>query len=163
AQIEVLRALLRARPALPSRDATLPYLPTAFAGQVLHGAVRFLDFPGGAGVRYLVAYSQEVAPLTRGQVFYTFQGLTRDGKYLVSLDHPVDVPFLPRDLFGAGVPARERDLLATLERGGTDVDAAYRAYTRDVARQLDALGASPALARLDAVARSVTLTAPKGR
>jgi hypothetical protein len=75
-EIGSLRAPLGERPAPADIRGELPFLPLPFAGQVLSAAVKYLDFPGGRGVRYLVAYSQDVSPLSREQVFYTFQGLT---------------------------------------------------------------------------------------
>ncbi|MEF2280404.1 hypothetical protein V3W47_19090 [Deinococcus sp. YIM 134068] len=104
-EIDSLRALLKERPAPAQLRGELPFLPPPFSGQVLNAAVKYLDFPGGRGVRALVAYSLDVSPLSREQVFYTFQGLTQDGKSYVSLRYPVLLKELPADAF-SGPTAR---------------------------------------------------------
>lgn len=141
-----LRVLLRTRPARPA--GKLPYLLGPPADQVFATGVRYLDFPGGSGVRYLTMYSSDVSPVTSDRLFYTFQGLTSDGRYALVLTYPVRSRRLPATY--DAVPAAQRDALSQ--------GVGYPAY---LARTAQALGSappadfSPSLDRLDAVVRSL--------
>lgn len=145
-EIGSLRALLRARPGQPQLLGPLPFLPLIPADQVLNGAMKYVNFPGGHGVRYLVAFSQEVAPVTRAQVFYTFQGMTDDGRYYVSLQYDVSLRELP-----------VQDTTPELKRLNTDLysgdaaraDAAWKTYRTGAQRQLNLLTNDHRLTRLD--------------
>jgi hypothetical protein len=73
----------------------LPFLPLFNASQVMHAQVRFLDFKGGKGVRFLTQFDQAPMPINDYELFYTFQGLTSDGKYYIAAVLPVMHPDLP--------------------------------------------------------------------
>lgn len=91
--IDDLRALLDAR-SIGNVDS-IPVFPLIPAAQVLRAQTDILEFDGGAGARFVTAYAQNAAPLSNEQVFYTFQGLTNDGQYYVSLFWPVTTAVLP--------------------------------------------------------------------
>lgn len=78
------------------QPAALPFLYNAMAAQVLRAQVEYLEFEGGSGLRYLTFYAQAVNPVEEGWVFYTFQGLSEDGKYYIHATFPVvtNVPML---------------------------------------------------------------------
>lgn len=86
-----LQALLTAK--TPSDP--MPFLPLINAKQVMHPQVRFMDFKNGQGVRFLTWYSQGLVRVSSENLFYTYQGLTRDGRYYVSAVLPVTHPGLP--------------------------------------------------------------------
>jgi hypothetical protein len=73
----------------------LPFFQTWNAGQMMYARVEFLNFKNGSGVRYLTQYGQSFYPINNTDIFYTFQGVTSDGKYLVSAVLPVSNPILP--------------------------------------------------------------------
>ncbi len=73
----------------------LPFFQTWNAGQMMYAKVKFLNFKNGSGVRYLTQYGQSFYPINNTDMFYTFQGLTSDGKYLISAVLPVSNPILP--------------------------------------------------------------------
>ncbi|MBL8093719.1 MAG: Gmad2 immunoglobulin-like domain-containing protein, partial [Anaerolineales bacterium] len=86
--------------AAPGADVSprLPYLPTANASQVFRAQPALIGFggerggsEGGRGVRYLTHYAQGFVPLTRREVWYTFQGLTEDGSYYLSVTFPIRI------------------------------------------------------------------------
>ncbi|SMB81537.1 hypothetical protein [Deinococcus hopiensis] len=149
-EIGSLKALLAERPAPKAIRGELPFLPLPFAGQVLNAAVKYLDFPGGRGVRYLVAYSQDASPLSRERVFYTFQGLTNDGKHYVSLQYPVSLKELPTDPFAGP----NRAVMDALNSGDTTIWKVYVARTKG---QLDALTGDARLTKIDAFVKSLRL------
>ncbi len=77
---------------------TLPLLPYQHATQVIHAQGKILSFQNGSGIRYITQYSQAAFPLINNtDIFYTFQGLTIDGEYYVSVIMPVNLPYLAAD------------------------------------------------------------------
>lgn len=90
-----LRQLLDQRPAEVPADKTLPFLPPFNAGQVFHTALRYVDFGNGRGLRYLTQYAQAIYPVTSKYLFYTYQGISNDGRFYVAAILPVAHPILP--------------------------------------------------------------------
>lgn len=90
-----LQQLLTTQPL--SVTDNLPFLPLFNAAQQLHAAVKYVQFQGGVGVRYLTQFNQYAAPVNNHDLFYTFQGVTLDGKYYVAAILPVNNPILPAD------------------------------------------------------------------
>jgi len=52
---------------------------------------RYLRFAHGEGVRFLTAYSDETGALHNESLFYTFQGLSSDKKFYISMFFPVEI------------------------------------------------------------------------
>jgi hypothetical protein len=75
----------------------LPFLPLFNASQVIHAQLQYLDFNSGKGVRFLTQFDQAPLPINNYELFYTFQGLTSDGKYYIAAVLPVTNPELPAD------------------------------------------------------------------
>lgn len=86
-----------------SQEQDLPFLPLINEAQMLHAQVQFVDFKNGQGVRYVTQYSQGLTPITNAELFYTFQGLTSDGKYYIAAVLPVNLPGLPADAQDTGM------------------------------------------------------------
>jgi hypothetical protein len=93
ATVTNLKTLLATKPV--SFTSPLPVLPPMSAQQALYAQAQYLDFQNGTGVGFLTYYTQAVDPITASDLFYTFQGLTNDGKYYVSVFHPVSTTLLP--------------------------------------------------------------------
>lgn len=153
ARLDQLRVLLRTRPALASVPE-LPYLPLANAAQVLHAAEAYLSFPGGSGLRSLTIFRQDFSPFLRREVLYTFQGLSTDGRWYVSLTFPAEPPVLPARL--QDIPAAERHL-GEGRLPPSEEERVIRAYLRRVTQQLGALTSSAELRYLDAAVQSLRL------
>ena len=86
-EIALLQSLLNDPPlGIPDE---LPMLPTIHAGSL--GAAHFsvLDFTSGSGVRYITQYAQNAWPVNNEGLFYTFQGITGDNAYYVSVQLPL--------------------------------------------------------------------------
>jgi hypothetical protein len=81
----------------PAAADQAPFLPVINYGQVFHSNLEGLDFQNGSGARFLAIYAQEPAPVNNQALIYTFQGLTSDGRYVVSVILPVNHPSLPAD------------------------------------------------------------------
>ena len=91
-QVQDLTNLLASHPA--ALPATLPLLPSFNAAQVFHTRESYIDFQNGSGIAFLTQYAQFYAPANNHDLFYTFQGLTSDGKYWISAILPVSAVFL---------------------------------------------------------------------
>jgi hypothetical protein len=81
----------------PQEVTPMPFLPLFNAMQVMHTHVQFLDFKNGQGLRYLTEFDQGMTPINNYELFYTYQGLTSDGKYYVAAVLPVNHTSLPPD------------------------------------------------------------------
>lgn len=79
----------------PQRPENIPFLPYWNAAQILQTKVSCLDFKNGRGVRFVTQYGQDISPINNYGLFYTFQGLTTDEKYYVSVVLPTTQPDLP--------------------------------------------------------------------
>lgn len=73
----------------------LPFLPMWNAAQVFSAKVAYFNFENGTGVRYLTMYAQALFPVDNQNLFYTYQGLTNDGRYYISAILPITHPGLP--------------------------------------------------------------------
>ncbi len=142
-QMDALRSLLAQQPA--SVAGKLPFLPPWNAGQLMHARLGYLSFKNGSGVRYLTQYAQDTSPINGYDMFYTFQGLTGDGKYYISIILPVSNPVLPaRD-------AAAQNPLFTSN---------YTGYLQEVQNQLEAqppASFAPDLSLLDGLVQSVEI------
>jgi hypothetical protein len=97
--IDELNTLIHDRPTAPE---SIPFLPMWNAGQVFTADVEYMDFQNGSGVRFLTMYAQAIYPVNNNGLFYTFQGLTDDGKWYVSAVFPVSHGALPAN--GEDIP-----------------------------------------------------------
>jgi hypothetical protein len=75
----------------------MPFLPLWNAGQVFHSRAEIKTFQNGKGIRYLTCYAQAIIPVDSACLFYTFQGLTSDGRYYVSAIFQLRLPKLETD------------------------------------------------------------------
>jgi len=80
--ITALEQFLRERPADLGVD--LPFLPAWNAGSLGTAKVAYLDFQSGSGLRYITQYGQNSWPFYNQGMFYTYQGLTADGRFYIS-------------------------------------------------------------------------------
>ena len=59
----------------------------------------YLDILTGIGVRFVSRFASDPNPVTNDNPpwFYTFQGFSSDGQYLITFFYPVTTPFLPSE------------------------------------------------------------------
>jgi hypothetical protein len=123
----------------------LPYLPLAFSSrQAIDVQVQYLDFKNGNGVRFLTQFNNGMAPINNSSLIYTFQGLTSDGKYYISVVLPVTHSKLPNSTTFSEQEAK----------AGQD----YLDYLSQTVTLLNAQPAenfTPDLNKLDALVRSI--------
>jgi hypothetical protein len=77
--------------------SNLPFLPMFNAAQLFSAKVEYFDFQNGSGIRYLTMYGQGISPVDNTNLFYTYQGITNDGRYYISAILPVINIGLPND------------------------------------------------------------------
>jgi hypothetical protein len=140
-EVDRLRDVLQNKP--QSVDDRMPFLPFFNASQVFHAQVKYFDH----GVRYLTQYAQDVSPISNDKMFYTYQGITADSRYYISVILPVSSGVLPQvgDLSGDAYDA---------------FAANFANYLNDVRGKLNAAGPgdfSPNLDLLDALSQSITV------
>jgi hypothetical protein len=130
-------------------DGGLPFLPFFNAGQVFYSQAAIVQFQNGKGIRYLTEYAQYAAPINNHDLFYTYQGLTSDGQYWVSVVLPITNSILPTD--------------ASNPPGGQsweDFTNSYEAYLSDITTQLNSQSPgsfAPTINMLDALINSIVV------
>jgi hypothetical protein len=130
----------------PGAEA-LPLLPIFNAAQEFHAQYQVVPFAGGSGIRYLAQYAQFADPVNNHEMFYSYQGLTSDGKYWISAILPVSQPSLPAN--GDNPPGGQSP-----EQFSNN----FPAYIADLTTQLNSLAGesfSPLLPMLDALIASL--------
>jgi hypothetical protein len=90
-----LQQYIANQPNIPA--GPIPFLPSWNAMQLFYTMPAFVAFQNGQGIRYLAEYGQYNAPVNNTDLFYTFQGITNDGVYYVSVIMPVTHASLPPD------------------------------------------------------------------
>jgi len=132
----------------------LPTVPFINAQEVFTSNIQVISFQNGSGVRFLTEYAQYPASANNQDLFYQFQGVTRDGAYYIIAIFPVSVPVLA-ETSAAG---------AVLPDGGipypymADPNADMTIYYNDVTNLLNAQSPdafTPSLPQLDALIQSM--------
>lgn len=77
------------------QEANLPFLPPFNAAQVFHVLEKRLDSEHSSGIRYLTLYSQGFVGVTNYDIFYTYQGISADGRYYIAAVLPIKSSLLP--------------------------------------------------------------------
>lgn len=129
----------------PLQGYYLPALPDQHARQIFHAQETILSFKNGNGIRYITEYSQAAFPAFGGRdMLYTFQGLTNDGKYYVSVMMPINLAGLEPMPDSAANPAQ------------------YPGYLMKTISQINQAGNqfNPSLESLDALVQSLLIGAP---
>ncbi len=124
----------------------LPFLPFFNASQVFHAQVQYLDFTNGKGVRFLTQFDQAFLPVNNYELFYTFQGLTADGKYYIAAVLPVTNPLLP-----------DTQQVSSEQAAEMNDFSAYLTNTINQLEQQPAGSFTPSLDVLDALIRSIEI------
>jgi hypothetical protein len=156
-RINALKEIVNApSPFLPE---TLPFLPTFNAAQVFYAKPQALSFQNGSGIRFITQYDQGPLPINNSEVFYTFQGLTNDGKYYVSAVLPINSPLLVADATqdavtpNGGVPFEWNSDTFEFVEG-------YLDSITQVLNTADPNSFNPTLPLLDQMIQSITVVSP---
>lgn len=129
-----MQTLLATKPVLPDGIPLLPVFPAA---SVFRAQVLYLNFQNGEGVRYLTEYAQYYAPVNNHDLFYSYQGITSDGKYWVSAIFPVNAAYLQESYDSPSVPPGG---IAAPSFEDPNLDASMQTY---YANMVDKLNTTP--------------------
>lgn len=143
-------------PEAPNPNEPLPTVPFFSAAQLFASNVQGISFQGGSGVRFLTQYAQYAAPVNNHELFYHFQGLSRNGDYYIIAIFPVTVPVLAESSDpGAGLPTGG---VPYPEITNTDVGVqGYYASITDLLNVTSPDAFTPSLNQLDAVIQSMLI------
>jgi hypothetical protein len=135
---------------------TLPTIPWFNAEPLIAAHIQMIPFQSGRGIRWLTQYAQYFAPINNNELFYHFEGLTRDNKYYIIAVLPVTASILPED--------EKPD--APIPQGGvpipTDIGV-NNIYYISITERLNSLALdayTPSLSRLDTLIQSILVTTP---
>jgi hypothetical protein len=78
----------------PGKPA-LPVLPIQNAAQFFFAQYSVVPFQNGSGIRYVTEYGQGYYSVNNYSIWLSFQGLTADGQYWISMILPISHPSLP--------------------------------------------------------------------
>lgn len=135
----------------------LPAVDTVNASLAVAGARKSLTSDTLRGVRYLGTFSQDVRRFAQTDVRYVFQGISRDGKYLVTVNASIPGNGLPTresvEASGYDVAPQPQDTDADRARYEIDVTA----YCADVTLSLNGSSAAVEVTRLDQFVESLQL------
>lgn len=153
-EVTSLKSLIATRPNLRQRfpaaypDGSngniLPSLPPNGSVVVLDVKLDYLTFKSGSGIRYVAGYAQAVSPFSTDFLHYVYQGVTSDGKNLVTMTLPLDAV-----------------ASTTRPPSPNASDEVILEYNRKEAARLDALAPAsymPNLNQLDDLVRSITVS-----
>jgi len=144
-------------PGGPMINDQLPAIPFFNAQQVFASNIQLISFQGGQGVRFVTEYAQYAASANNHDLFYHFQGVTRDGDYYIVAILPITAPEL----------AETSDGGAALPSGGVpypyfaDPDADMQSYYTSVVDVLNATPSEsfgPTISQLDLLIQSMKIT-----
>lgn len=125
-------------------EGSLPFLPPFNAAQVFHVLEQRLDSEHNSGIRYLTLYSQALVGVDNYDIFYTYQGLSADGRYYIAAVLPINSTLL----------SNEELTQAELETIAIDYEA-YLTSMTDTLREVNGASLTPTLAALDAMMMSL--------
>jgi hypothetical protein len=152
-QISELNQLLIDQPFVV--DHTIPFLPIFHAGQAFRLKIDYLSFLNGQGVRFLTEYAQYMVPMNNHDLFYTFQGMTADGRYWISAIFPINNAVLPSSADDTIVPPGG---LAIPDWNSPTFDTDFAAYYDQLGMILNGLpdeSFTPSITCLDAFVQSL--------
>jgi len=138
---------------------SIPVLPVMGAAQVFRSNIEYNDFQNGTGVGFITEYAQYAAPVNNHDMFYTYQGLTTDGKYWVSVILPINAAFLQPAAENATIPADGIAAPADINSAtfADDMIAYYAAMTQKLdATSPDAF--NPTLTCISQFVRSISIS-----
>ena len=130
--------------------------PETMGTQSISAQPQFLDFKSGKGIRYLTQFDKTPPqPINGASLFYTYQGLTDDGKYYIAMILPISASFL----------AYDANKNTKLPEGGIpfdwNVSSDHGPYYAAIKQKLNAATDDvffPGLSICDALSRSLTVT-----
>jgi hypothetical protein len=92
-RVAALQALIAG--GAPPAKGSLALLPIFNAAQMFYSQYKLVPFQNGNGYHIVTMYAQAYYPANNYDLFFSYQGLTADGKYWISIVLPISHPSLP--------------------------------------------------------------------
>lgn len=140
-------------------------LPPFNAALVIEAQQAKVDFPNGSGIRSIQEYHQAPVPITNDYLIYSFQGITNDGKYYVSVIAPIRASVLVDESYNPDpnattptpvVPEGGVAFPAILDFDSPEYDQYYQAVN-DKLSQAATDQFTPSITTLDALVQSILI------
>ncbi len=132
----------------------LPAVPFFNAQQAFASRVQVISFQNGSGVRFLTEYAQYAVSANNNDLFYHFEGLSRDGTYYIVAILPVSVPVLA-ETSDAGAPLPPGGIpYSYFANPNADMKAYYASVT-DLLNNTSPDAFTPTIAQLDSLIESM--------
>jgi hypothetical protein len=144
-------------PGGPSINDQLPAVPFFNAQQVFTSHIQVISFQNGGGVRFLTEYAQYAASANNQDLFYHFQGVTRDGAYYIVAILPITVPVLAETSDGGAVLPLGGVPYPYFADPNADMQLYYRSVT-DVLNATPSQAFTPTIDQLDSLIQSMRVT-----
>jgi hypothetical protein len=123
----------------------LPLLPIQYARQLFFARYNIVAFTNGSGYHIVTEYAQAYYPVNNHDMFFSYQGITSDGKYWISIILPISHPSLPEN--GDNPPA---DLYS-------NPDPYYAQMTSQL-NSVQPASFNPSIVKLNALIKTITIT-----
>jgi hypothetical protein len=81
-----------------SNENVLPFLPVFPAAQVIRARAMYYGTDAFNGVSYITVYRQDVSPFVATDFLYTFQAVSRDNVYYLSVTVPLTTTLFPAEI-----------------------------------------------------------------
>ena len=133
-------------------QTAIPVVQVPGAAQVFHARVGYLNFKNGQGIGFLTEYAQYYAPVNNHDLFYTYQGLTADGKYWISIFLPVNAAYLQASYNEPAVPA---DGIAAPDENSNNLENEMKTYYVNMVQKLNNTEADAFTPSLSCIAQFV--------
>jgi len=76
----------------------LPFLPLMLHGQTVKARAQYIETNYVRGIEFITTSQAAAEPFLNNQFFYTFQGLSTDGQYYVSMVIPLTTELFPAEI-----------------------------------------------------------------
>jgi hypothetical protein len=144
-------------PAAPIDTDQLPAVPFFNEAQLFASNVQVISFQNGQGIRFLTEYGQSASSANNYDLFYQFQGVTRDGAYYIVAIFPITAPVLA-ETSDAGAPLPPGGIpYQYMADPNADMQAYYTAVT-DLLNSTPQEAFAPTIDQLDALIQSMQIT-----
>lgn len=143
-------------PGGPMINDELPAVPFFNAQQVFASNIQLVSFQNGQGVRFVTEYAQYPASANNNDLFYHFQGVTRDGDYYIVAILPITAPELAETSDGGAALPSGGVPYPYFANPGADMQSYYTSVV-DVLNATPAETFSPTISQLDLLIQSMRI------
>ena len=144
-------------PDAPISVDQLPAVPFFNAQQTFASNIQKTSFQNGGGVRFVTEYAQYPASVNNTDLFYQFQGVTRDGAYYIIAILPINNPALAATSDGGAVLPAGGVPYPDITAPNPDMPGYYSAVTNLLNAQSPEAFA-PTINQLDSLIQSMRIT-----